>query len=128
MGHDRDVTDDPSRPAEAQSGPLDTLQSAAASSLSPHDPHIEERPWAATVVKDGTAWTLGLAGMPMTGSAFTLDDAIDDLTEALREFALDRNAEACALGDVAARVRFQTAGELRATVADLVHAATAPGC
>lgn len=49
------------------------------------------QPSHAAVVAEGGGWSALLPGLPVHGDGETLDDALDDLTEALREYAEDWN-------------------------------------
>ena len=48
-------------------------------------------PSRAAVVAEGGGWSAVLPGVPVHGDAETFDEAIDDLIEALREYAEDWN-------------------------------------
>jgi predicted RNase H-like HicB family nuclease len=48
-------------------------------------------PSRAVVVREGGGWAALVPGVPVHGDADTFDDAIDDLVDALREYAEDWN-------------------------------------
>jgi predicted RNase H-like HicB family nuclease len=48
-------------------------------------------PSQAVVVAEGGGWAAFIPGVPVHGDAATLDEAIDDLIEALRDYAEDWN-------------------------------------
>jgi predicted RNase H-like HicB family nuclease len=50
------------------------------------------RPAGAIVLAEGGGWSAVLPGLPVHGDGSTFEDAIDDLLEALREYADDWNA------------------------------------
>lgn len=50
------------------------------------------RPADATVVAEGGGWSAVLPGLPFHGDGPTFEEAVDDLLEALREYAADWNA------------------------------------
>lgn len=50
------------------------------------------RPARAVVVPEGGGWSAVLPGLPVHGDGLTFEDAVDDLLEALREYADDWNA------------------------------------
>lgn len=50
------------------------------------------RPADATVVAEGGGWSAVLPGLPVHGDGPTFEDAVNDLLEALREYADDWNA------------------------------------
>lgn len=50
------------------------------------------RPADAVVCAEGGGWSAVLPGLPVAGEGDTFDEAIDDLVEALREYAEDWNA------------------------------------
>ena len=50
------------------------------------------RPANALVSAEGGGWSAVLPGLPVAGEGDTFDEAIDDLIEALREYAEDWNA------------------------------------
>jgi hypothetical protein len=49
------------------------------------------RPSDAVVVAEGGGWSAFLPGLPIAGEADDLDGAIDDLVDALRDYAADWN-------------------------------------
>lgn len=49
------------------------------------------RPSNAIVVAEGGGWAALLPGLPVAGDGTTLDDAVDDLIDALRDYAEDWN-------------------------------------
>ena len=49
-------------------------------------------PANAVVAAEGGGWSVVLPGMPVAGDGETFDEAVDDLVEALREYANDWNA------------------------------------
>jgi predicted RNase H-like HicB family nuclease len=50
------------------------------------------RPADATVAAEGGGWSAVLPGLPVHGDGPTFEDAVEDLLEALREYAGDWNA------------------------------------
>ena len=50
------------------------------------------RPAGATVIAEGGGWSAILPGLPVHGDGPTFDEAVQDLLEALREYADDWNA------------------------------------
>lgn len=50
------------------------------------------RPGQAVVVAEGGGWSAVLPGLPVHGDGPSFDEAIDDLLDALREYAEDWNA------------------------------------
>ena len=49
------------------------------------------RPASAAVLAEGGGWTAVLPGLPVHGDGASLDEALDDLVAALREYAEDWN-------------------------------------
>ncbi len=49
------------------------------------------RPAKAEVLAEGGGWAVILRGLPVHGDGDTFDDAVDDMIEALREYAEDWN-------------------------------------
>jgi hypothetical protein len=49
------------------------------------------RPAHAVVVAEGDGWAALLPGLPAAGDGGSLDEAVDDLIDALRDYALDWN-------------------------------------
>lgn len=49
------------------------------------------RPSGAVVVAEGGGWSAFIPGTPIAGQGPELDDALDDLVDALREYAVDWN-------------------------------------
>ena len=49
------------------------------------------QPSRAAVLIDGGSWSALLPGLPLHGEGETLDDAVDDLIDALRDYAEDWN-------------------------------------